>query len=60
MMQLHHEHHISNVHSSKNLKVKKGKTVDGGNSFVDNMAVLGAAEQIGGDLGEEQNVISSI
>ena len=46
------EYHISNIHSSKNHEDKEAQTVNGGNSFVDNMAVLGAAERRGGDVGE--------
>ena len=52
------EYHIVNVHSRKNHDGKKKVlTVDGGNSYDDNMVLLGAAEQAGGDVGEQLNAI---
>ena len=52
------EYHISNKHSIKNHEVKKSLTVSGRNSFVDNIAVLGAAEERGGDEGEKLNAFA--
>ena len=53
------EYHIINVHSSKNHDGKKKvPTVDGGNSYDDNMVLLRAAEQAGGDVGEQLNANS--
>jgi hypothetical protein len=49
------EYHVSNIHSIKNQEGKDSLTVNGRNSFVDNMVILGAAEQRGGDVGEKLN-----